>query len=112
MPSVFTPGGSSSPSAALDASTPSTHATAAAAPAADGGFGDGGGGYADGEREVCIVGFGRQVHVYNSKQKPKLLTVYCDDFRWGVWGWRMRGAGGCGWVGGVVVWRDGAVDRL
>jgi DNA-dependent protein kinase catalytic subunit len=35
---------------------------------------------------VAIVGFGRRVEVYSSKQKPKLLTVYCDDFRWG-WGW-------------------------
>lgn len=33
-------------------------------------------------REVAIVGFGRMVEVYSSKQKPKRLTIYCDDFRW------------------------------
>jgi hypothetical protein len=31
--------------------------------------------------QVCILGFGRGADVYASKQKPKRLTIYCDDFR-------------------------------
>lgn len=34
-------------------------------------------------RDVAVTGFGRTVEVYGSKQKPKRLTIYCDDFRWG-----------------------------
>jgi hypothetical protein len=59
MPSVF------SPAAPLS--------TDDADPSAAGGFA--------GEQEVSILGFGRMVTVYSSKQKPKLLTIYCDDFK-------------------------------
>jgi hypothetical protein len=30
---------------------------------------------------VSIVGFGRMVQVYNSKQLPKRITIYGSDFR-------------------------------
>eukprot|EP00798_Chlamydomonas_sp_ICE-L_P011150 gene11149-18769_t len=33
------------------------------------------------ESPPCIVGFGTLVHVFDSKQRPKRITVYCDDFR-------------------------------
>lgn len=35
----------------------------------------------DAQRPVQIVGFGRRAHIYDSKQKPKLLTIYGSDFR-------------------------------
>ncbi|KAG1664558.1 hypothetical protein FOA52_009441 [Chlamydomonas sp. UWO 241] len=43
----------------------------------------GGGGGVDDEMTgggVEVVGFGRQVHVFKSKQKPKRLTLHCSDF--------------------------------
>eukprot|EP00877_Chromochloris_zofingiensis_P010400 jgi/Chrzof1/5613/Cz16g08340.t1 len=33
------------------------------------------------DHPVAIVGFGKLVDVYASKQKPKKITIYCDDFR-------------------------------
>ncbi len=39
----------------------------------------------------AIVGFGRLTHVFESKQRPKKITVYCDDFRYG----RQGAGGGC-----------------
>ena len=33
---------------------------------------------------VHIVGFGKTVHVFSSKQKPKKLTIYGSDFRCGA----------------------------
>lgn len=33
---------------------------------------------------VHIVGFGKTVHVFRSKQKPKKLTMYGSDFRCGA----------------------------
>jgi hypothetical protein len=32
------------------------------------------------EQATSIVGFGRMVNVFSSKQKPKLLRVYGSDF--------------------------------
>lgn len=34
------------------------------------------------DHPVAIVGFGKLVDVYASKQKPKKITIYCDDFRY------------------------------
>ena len=31
--------------------------------------------------DVAVVGFGRTVHVFGSKQRPKKLTIYGSDFR-------------------------------
>ena len=31
--------------------------------------------------EVAVVGFGRTVHVFGSKQRPKKLKIYGSDFR-------------------------------
>ena len=31
--------------------------------------------------EVSVVGFGRSVHVFGSKQRPKKITIYGSDFR-------------------------------
>ena len=31
--------------------------------------------------ETEVLGFERQVHVFDSKQFPKLLTLHCSDFR-------------------------------
>lgn len=42
-----------------------------------GGIGGGGSGGSGG---VHVVGFGKTVAVFASKQKPKLLEMYCDDF--------------------------------
>jgi len=36
---------------------------------------------ADVQRPVQIVGFGRRAKIYDSKQKPKLVTIYGSDFR-------------------------------
>ena len=41
-----------------------------------GGSDDGGGG-----GDVAIVGFGKSVEIFSSKQLPKKLTVFGDDFR-------------------------------
>jgi len=35
----------------------------------------------DSGRPVEIVGFGTRAHIFESKQKPKLLTIYGSDFR-------------------------------
>lgn len=32
--------------------------------------------------DTAIVGFSSSVHVFSSKQLPKKLTIYADDFRW------------------------------
>ena len=32
-------------------------------------------------RDIGIVGFGKAVHVFSSKQQPKRLTIYAADFR-------------------------------
>ena len=29
-----------------------------------------------------VVGFGKMVEVFSSKQRPKKLTIYGDDFKW------------------------------
>ncbi|KAK9796984.1 hypothetical protein WJX73_006710 [Symbiochloris irregularis] len=35
--------------------------------------------------ELTIVAFGKAVHVFSSKQQPKRLTIYTDDFRQCEW---------------------------
>ena len=35
-------------------------------------------------QETDIVGFGKSVHVFASKQQPKKLTIYADDYRWAL----------------------------
>ena len=32
-------------------------------------------------RPVCVAGFGKVVDVFTSKQRPKKLTIYGDDFK-------------------------------
>ena len=39
--------------------------------------------------EVAVVGFARAVHVFDSKQRPKKLTIYGSDFRCGRQIWRL-----------------------
>ena len=33
--------------------------------------------------QAVIVGFGHTTHVFNSKQKPRKVTIFGDDFRYG-----------------------------
>lgn len=42
--------------------------------------GIGAGAGASGEPPLTIVGFGKAVHVFSSKQAPKKITIYGSDF--------------------------------
>lgn len=37
-------------------------------------------GFGDAAAAVTIVGFGKAVHVFSSKQAPKRVTIYGSDF--------------------------------
>lgn len=75
--------GSGSSTASAAASAPSSPAAAAAAAEAAPAAASAGAAYvsADAWRPVEVLGFGRLAHVFASKQKPKLLTLYGSDFR-------------------------------
>jgi phosphatidylinositol kinase/protein kinase (PI-3 family) len=42
-------------------------------------------GIGGGTSEVTVVGFGKSVHVFSSKQAPKNLTIFGSDFASHKW---------------------------